>query len=231
MFTLDNFYQSKEWTGLVQIIKDARLTDDGYNICEYCQKPIIKAYDCIGHHKVHLTEDNVNDYTISLNADNIQLVHHRCHNLIHNKLGYVRREIYLVYGCPLSGKSSYVEGVAEPGDLIVDIDRIWQCVSGQPMYVKPGRLNAVVFGIRDFLLESVRLKRGKWNRCYLIGGYPLISERERLCKELGAREIYIDASKEVCIERLDTCDDGRDQGEWKKYIEEWWKRYRPSPPT
>lgn len=96
--------------------------------------------------------------------------------MIHNKLGHSGRRVYIVYGSPLSGKSSYVSEVAVAGDLIVDIDNIWQCVSGQPRYIKPNRLNAVVFSIRDALLDSVRYRRGKWQSAYVIGGYPFEAE-------------------------------------------------------
>jgi hypothetical protein len=225
-FTLDNFYQSGEWSKLLQQIKLDRVNGDGQLICWHCGKPITKAYDCIGHHTIYLTDQNVNDYEISLNADLIQLVHHRCHNKIHNKFGYKRKEIYLVYGSPLSGKSTFVNDNKDDGDLIVDIDNIWECVSGGKRYEKPPRLNAVVFAVRDKLLDCVKYRTGKWNNAYIIGGYPLISERERICKEYGAREIYIDCSYDECLSRLELAGD-RDKVEWKKFIDEWWRRYTP----
>lgn len=219
----NNFYQSKQWIKLLQVIKSERLNDEGELICEYCGKPIVKAYDCIGHHIIELTEDNVDDYNISLNPDNIQLVHHRCHNKIHNKLGYAGRKVYIVYGSPLSGKTSYVDSVKNEGDLIVDIDNIWQCVSGCERYVKPNRLKSIVFGVRDKLLEDIKYRRGKWSCAYIIGGYPLISERERLSRELGAELIFIDTSKEECISRIK---ENRSE-EWVLYVEDWWRLYSP----
>lgn len=225
MYTLQNFYKSKQWQKLLEVIKLERVNEDGQLICWHCGKPIVDKYDVIGHHTIFLTEDNVNNSEISLNPDLIQLVHHRCHNKIHNKLGYTKREIFLVYGSPLSGKSSYVKTVAEPGDLIIDINDIWKCVSGQPLHKKPPKLNAVVFGIRDRLLEMVKYRVGRWDNCYIIGGYPLISERERLCKELGAREIFIDTPKEECLQRLEESD--RDKSDYSKYIEEWWRKFTP----
>lgn len=229
MFTLDTFYQSKEWRKFREIVIQDRLTEQGYTVCEHCGKPIVRAYDCILHHcNTFLTEDNVNDVSISLNPDNIQLLHHRCHNLVHNKLGYKRREVFLVYGAPLSGKTSWVAESISEGDLVVDMDSIWQCVSGCDRYVKPPRLNAVVFGVRDYLIESIRVRRGKWNNAYLVGGFPLCSERERLCKTLGAREIYIEASKEECLARLEQTADGRDKDAWAEFIEEWFTRFLPS---
>lgn len=121
MVTLENFYKSKDWEGLIAVIKQERIADDGFLYCEHCGKPILKAYDCIAHHKEELTEENVHDPYIALNPDNIILVHHRCHNIIHNKLGYAVRQIFLVYGSPLAGKTTWVNNAKEPGDLIVDI--------------------------------------------------------------------------------------------------------------
>lgn len=221
---LYKFYRSDEWITLLLIIRNERVNDDGYNICEYCGKPIVKAYDCIGHHKIELTEENVNDYSISLNPDNIALVHHRCHNRIHNKLGYSNRKVYVVYGCPLSGKSSWVKEVAVAGDLIVDVDSIWQCVSGLERYNKPDRLKTVVLSTRDYLLESVRYRRGKWLNAYVIGGYPFAAERERLVDSLGAQEVFINTDKAVCLKRLYDCGD-RNVDEWEKYINDWWLQY------
>lgn len=219
-----SFYRSTEWKKLMDNLKLERVNEEGQVICEHCGKPIVKAYDIIGHHKIELDEENVLDANISLNPQNIMLVDHRCHNIIHNKLGYAHRQVYLVYGSPLSGKSSYVEQNMLSGDLIIDIDNIWQCVSGQPRYEKPARLKSIVFKIRDELLNSAKYRMGKWNNCYIVGGYPLQSERERLIRELGAREIFIDTDKEECLKRLEMVDDGRNKEEWTKYIDEWFER-------
>lgn len=225
METLATFYKSKKWEKLLKVLKMERLNENGELICFHCGKPITRQYDAIGHHTVFLTEDNVNDASISLNPDLIQFCHHRCHNAIHEKLGYTKREVFLVYGSPLAGKTTWVQNNMVEGDLIVDIDNIWQCVSGCPRYVKPNRVKSVVFHIRDELIDTVKCRYGRWNNVYIVGGYPLIGERERLCKELGAREIFIDTPKEECLMRLQACQDARDKTEWTKYIEDWWRKY------
>lgn len=231
MYTLSNFYQSKAWIKFRELVIAERLNDEDLIICEHCGKPIVRSYDIIAHHKNYLTEDNVNDVEIALNSDNIALVHHVCHNKIHDKLGNKQRKIYLVYGAPLSGKSTYVNNILCEGDLVIDMDNIWQCVSGSERYVKDGRLNSVVFSVRDTLIECVKYRRGKWTNAYIIGGYPLIGERQRICKELGAEEIYIESKKEECLERLGMCEDIRGKGElkknWKEYILDWFERYSP----
>lgn len=221
--TLDNFYQSKEWENFRRIVIAERTREDGFVYDEVTGKPILKRYDMILHHKEFLTEDNVNDVNISLNPDNIMIVSHKTHNKIHDKLGYRRKEIYIVYGSPLSGKTSFVKENMSEGDLLIDMDSIWECISGQKRYIKPPRLNAIAFMIRDNLIDAVKHRLGQWQSCYICGGYPLISERERLSKELGARLIYIESTKEECLARLENSD--RDKAEWKKYIDTWWNRY------
>ena len=75
----------------------------------------------------------------------------------------------------------------------MDMDLIWMMVSGCPKYIKPDRLKNVVFNVRDRLLECVEYRIGSWKNAYVVGGYPLVSERDRLIRRLGAKEIYIDS--------------------------------------
>lgn len=224
---LSSFYTSKKWIDLVTCLRHERVNDEGLLICEHCGRPIVNKYDCIGHHVIELTEENYQDANISLNPDNIILVHHKCHNKIHDRLGLsCIKQVFLVYGSPLSGKSTYVRKSMNYGDIVVDMDNIWQCISGQDKYVKPKRLTQNVFAIRDTLIDMIRVRRGNWLNAYIIGGYPLISERERLIKSLGAREIFIDTPKEECLQRL-LHDESRNKEEWTKYIENWWEKYTP----
>lgn len=220
MFTLNNFYKSKEWTDLLEVLKLERVSNNGDLLCEYCHKPIINKYDCIGHHVTELTEANVNDYNISLNPDNIKLIHFKCHNKIHERFGYLKQKVYIVYGSPCSGKSTWVNDIAYPDDLIIDLDNIWECICNSDKYHKPNRLKTNVFGIRDTLLDQVRTRTGMWRNAYYIATLPLASDRQRLADKLGAELIFIDTSYEECISRAANDD-------WKKYIDDWWEDYQP----
>ena len=222
---LFEFYRSKEWQDFREIVIAERIQDDGNVYDEVTGKPILRAYDLILHHKIELTEENVHDFNISLNPDNIMIVSHRTHNYIHDKFGYSHRQVYLVYGAPLSGKSKWIRENMCEGDLVVNIDDIWECVSGLKRYNKPNRLKSVVFKVRDTLIESVKYRQGKWNNAFICGGYSLQSERERLCKELGAREVFIDVPQSECYARLELCDCIEDKDEFKKYIDEWFERF------
>lgn len=225
--TLHSFYKSKEWLEFKASLILERAADDGLVYCEHCRKPIVRKGDIIPHHcNTFLTIDNVNDTNISLNPSNIQLVHFKCHNEIHNRFGTWTRHVYLVYGCPLSGKSTFVNERAGSHDLIIDIDKIYACISNNPMHDKSGRLADNAFAVRDCLLQEVKRKHGKWTNAFIIGGYPYRGERERLCTEYGAEEIYIECDEDTALDRLENMSDGRDKTEWRKHISTWFSRYQ-----
>lgn len=227
MFRLDTFYQSKEWLTFRLNVINERTQADGYIYDEVTHKPILRAYDLILHHRIELTDENVNDYNISLNPENIMVVSHKTHNLIHDNFNsYRRQQVFIVYGAPLSGKTTWVNENKGAGDLIVDINNIWQCVSGEAGE-KNNRLKGVVFKIRDAELEAVRFRLGKWNNAYIVGGYPLRTERERLLREMGAREIFIDTDRETCEQRAATASEPE---QMKKYIAEWFERFEIGKP-
>lgn len=226
-YTLADFYKSNDFEDLKTVLKAGRRKPDGFLYCEHCGKPMIAARDIIAHHIEPLTLDNVNDANITLNPANIQLVHFRCHNDIHDRFGVYTRHIYLVYGSPLSGKSTFVRERANIHDLIIDIDRIYECISNNPPYIKSGRITDNVFAVRDCLLEQIKTKRGKWVNAFIIAGMPYKGERERFCAEYGAEPIYIDTTPEEAHARLQAAQDGRDVKEWGKYIDRWFERYQP----
>lgn len=221
MSKVDQFYHGKKFRSLVDYLKADRLNHDGFITCAHCGKRILAKYDCIAHHTVELTEENVDDATISLNPDLIELICFQCHNIEHARFGFESlRQVYLVYGSPCSGKTTWVRKNANPEDLILDIDSIWQMITVNERYVKPNRLRANVFGLWDELIRQVQYRVGKWRCAYIIGGYPLKMDRERLCNQLGAEEVFIDVSKDECITRAK-----QRGGEWSDYVEKWFEMH------
>lgn len=232
MFRLETFYQSKEWLAFRKQLIEDRTHEDGFIYDEITKQPIVRAYDLILHHKEELTDENVNDYNVSLNPDNILIVSHKTHNRIHERFGTpTRQQVYIVFGAPLSGKTSWVRENKGAGDLVLDIDSIWECIGAGERYIKPNSLKEDVFAVRDCLLDCVRYRRGKWHNAYVIGGYALSSDRERITRELAAREIFIDTPKEVCFERLEMDEARRTLPQYKEFIEEWFRLYEISKPA
>ena len=202
---------------------------DGILYDEHNGQPLLRSYDIVAHHKIPITMQNVNDYSISLNPENIMLVSHRSHNEIHARYGFMTmKKVYYVYGAPCSGKSTFVMQSKGNSDLVIDIDRIWQAVTGGALYEKPDALKAPVFAVRDTLLDMVKTRTGKWERAWIIEGGALKGDRERRTAALGAESIYIDTDKETCLARL-ASDEKRIHvfTQWQGYIEQWFSTYQP----
>ena len=217
MFTLSNFYRSPEWEALRKSLMLERVDANGDVVCEHCNKPIVKAYDCIGHHKTPLTEGNVNNYDVSLNPDNVALVHHKCHNEIHNRFGTYTRHIYIVYGSPCSGKTTFVNERALKDDLIIDIDRIFEAINNG----RSNRLYDNVMQVYRLLVDMVKTRNGKWVNAYIIRGFPLKGERERLAAMLDAELVYIDTDKQTCLERA-----YKRAPDYNKFVLDWWQKFQ-----
>ena len=213
--SLEEFYKSKQWEKFIDLLKQERSNNKGDIICAHCGELIIKKYDCIGHHIEELT----------LNPDNVELIHFRCHNKAHRRFGSEGvREVYIVYGSPCSGKTTFVRENAGENDIILDIDNIYQCITVNDRYIKPERIRENVFGIRDCILDMIKCRRGKWYTAWVIGSYPLLMERTRLETVLGAKSIFIDTDKETCLNRA------RDRPkEYQRFVEDWWNKFQPSP--
>lgn len=222
------FYKSKKWEAFRKIIIDERTEHDGFVRCSICGQPIIKKYDLVIHHKEELTEDNVDDVNISLNPDNVECVHFKCHNKEHKRFGFngqITKKVFIVYGSPLSGKTTWVRDNASERDLIVDIDSLYEAINIAPRYHKPSAASSMVFDLRDTLLDRIKVRSGKWESAYIVGGYPLEAERQRLSERVNAdRVILIESTEAECLQRVEEC--GRPP-EWKEYVKEWFSLQPP----
>jgi predicted kinase len=212
------FYCSKPWRDL-----SYRLKIEAKGRCSRCGEVIEDFSQLIGHHKIELTEDNVDDPNISLNPIHIEIICFNCHNKEHRRFGN-KQHVYIVYGSPLSGKSTLVRELMQHGDIVLDMDALWQAVTFQPEYIKPKNVRFNVFKIRDDILDQIKTRYGQWYDAYIIGGYPDKYERERLAQSLGAEFIYCESTKEECIKRLEQSNKPK---QWLEYINDWWEKYSP----
>lgn len=235
--TRQQFYKSKQWEDFRKVIIEERTDADGFVHCSDCGKPILKKYDLIIHHKQELSEYNVNDVMVALNPDNVECVCFRCHNKEHERFGFnktsagrnVKKHVYIVYGSPCAGKTTWVHDVATADDLIVDLDSIWQMISINARYDKPAPLRSVVFEMRDKLYDIIKYRSGKWHNAYIITGGAMKGDRDRLKQRVAADElIFIDTPKNECIKRVMNramTDDQKE--EWMHYVMDWFEKFQP----
>lgn len=219
MDIVKGFYFTKSWLELSYALKVQR-----GGVCARCGFTPLTKEDwalLIAHHTIELTEKNVTDPSISLNPDLIEIICIHCHNKEHRRFGY-EQKVYIVWGAPLSGKSTAVKQLITPGDIVLDIDALWQALTYQPPYIKSNNCRFNVFKVRDSILDQIKTRYGQWCDAYVIGGYPDRYERERLARDLGAELIYIESTKWECLARLEK---SNRPAAWRQYIEDWWYEY------
>lgn len=219
------FYCRKDYLDLAQACK---IKSGG--VCAKCGG-VFDISELRPHHKVELTLDNIDDVNITLNPDNIEVLCHDCHNAAHKRFGYAvgAKHVYLVYGSPCAGKTTYVNSVATRNDLIVDLDKIHRAICICGLYDKPDATKRVAFNVRDYLLDEVRTAthRRKWQDAYIIGTYPDRIDRDVFVQDYGAELVHIDTSKEECIKRAyQDIERSSIRDAVIGWINAYWERYR-----
>lgn len=219
------FYCRKDYLDLAQACK---IKSGG--VCAKCGG-VFDISELRPHHKVELTLDNIDDVNVTLNPDNIEVLCHDCHNAAHKRFGYAvgAKHVYLVYGSPCAGKTTYVNSVATRNDLIVDLDKIHRAICICGLYDKPDATKRVAFNVRDYLLDEVRTAtpRRKWQDAYIIGTYPDRIDRDMFVQDCGAELVHIDTSKEECIKRAyQDIERSSIRDAVIGWINAYWERYR-----
>lgn len=193
---IDAFYHSKAWRDLSYLL---RLKSGK---CQRCGR-VADMKQLHAHHKVLLTPSNVNDTSISLNPDKIEILCNSCHDEEHNRFGYAEHHIYIIYGAPCSGKTTYALERMSNNDIIVDLDLIYEMLTGQDGHEHSDGLRFIAFKIRDTLYDIIKTRYGRFNDAYIVAGLPHRGEREALARRLGAELVHIDTSEGECIKRAE----------------------------
>lgn len=234
------FYRGQDWEYCKQQVTQERLID-GALYCEHCGKIILKSFNpnernnrnaVVYHHIKHLTNLNVNDASISINPNNIMVVHWQCHNEIHNRFNgvaqKVERKVYLITGASCSGKTTFVRERIQEGDIVLDIDDIWQMVSGQQRYVKPNQLKPIVFNIRNEIKDQIAKGAGTWRNAFIIESLPIATDRKREAERYKAHNVELitmEATREECLQRLYSNPQGRNIKAYEEYINDYYDSY------
>ena len=222
-----NFYTSSAW----RKVRERKIAESG-GICCRCGRVFNDTSQLIVHHKQHLKGTDYNDPNKAFNDDNLEVICMDCHNKEHDRFK-TKKHVYIVYGAPFSGKTTFVRENKEKDDLVVNLDELFRAITLNEMYDKPDCLKYNVFMLRDSLFDQIKMrypKSGGWRNAWIIGGYSNKFDLESIRKRVNADEcILVDTSREECLKRLDACKDFRSKQKAlrKQYIEDRFKEYTP----
>lgn len=110
--------------------------------------------------------------------------------------------VYLVYGSPCSGKSTYIKEHKQDGDIVCDVDRLYSAISLNGEHQTELYAQEFASMLHKEMIEIIRERKGHWKNVYVVS---LANTKEKLQAEkerINADEcIFIDTPYEVCMER------------------------------
>lgn len=132
----------------------------------------------------------------------------------------------LVCGPAGSGKSSYVREHMEPGDLVLDLDRITQALSDQPYHSDAPHLVPFACEARDAIIERLK-KPSAVHHAWIIHGGARHRDRAPLLAA-GAKLVVLAVPAEECMRRIESDPQRTEfQRPWREIVDRWWRVYEP----
>lgn len=131
----------------------------------------------------------------------------------------------IVCGPPGSGKSTWVQDHASPGDIVIDLDDILVAVSGERRHAVSKRWLPKALELRNGRLRALHTERAA-GRAFFIVGAPAKDERDWWQSNLGGQVVVLDVPADECLRRL--ADDPARAGLASRYagtVREWWERF------
>lgn len=128
--------------------------------------------------------------------------------------------VFLIYGSPCSGKSTYVKEHKKDGDIVCDVDRLYSALSYNEEHQTELYAQEVASMLYKSLLAIIHDRQGNWKNAYVIS---IANTKERVkaeAEQINADEcIFIDTPYEVCMERA------KDRPPYFPWIiQEWFER-------
>ena len=128
-------------------------------------------------------------------------------------------KVYVIYGSPLSGKTTYVDKHKGDNDLIYDYDKIMSVLSGKPSHIHNNSLLPYVMDIRDLIIDKVRYEKNIEN-VWIITTRVSEDLKKRL-SSLNPNYKEIKISREQAHDRLLLQGGDRDVSLWQRLIDEY----------
>ena len=110
--------------------------------------------------------------------------------------------VYLIYGSPCSGKSTYIKEHIKDNDLVCDVDLIYQAIGNHEAHDADLYVHEVALLLKHSLLDIIRDRKGGWSNAYVVS---IANTKDKLKTEMerikADEAIFIDTPYEVCMER------------------------------
>lgn len=128
-----------------------------------------------------------------------------------------------------SGKTTYCNKYRQPGDVVIDLDLIFQGITGAAKYDKPPDLWPWARGCRDALLDMAEAIQPPGN-VWILTGAPTPAERQEYADRFPGCSIHVfPVPVEECARRCKADPERSDKLDWNNLIFRWWFQYQARP--
>lgn len=130
----------------------------------------------------------------------------------------------VIWGCPCSGKSTYVEENIGSRDLVYDYDRLIRAMTYRDHHVaEKSHAHDIAISYRLSFINKL-LGGVDADTAWILTRYPTNSLRT-LLEPLEPEYIKMDVSQEECLSRLMADPTRPDKEAWEEVIKDWFSRY------
>lgn len=239
-----SFYNSAKWIKTRDAYIAEHMTEDG-GLCESCREAVGEEL----HHIIPLSPANIGDPSIALDPKNLMWLCKDCHFKAHRAMiaeqsersresrrrilqngcymdenGFLQKQkVFVVWGAPASGKSTYVAREKKRGDLVLDLDLLKAALYGETGRCEGcgENLLPLAISVRDFILEQVQLGTADCENVWVIASLPKKAVRNALRESLNAELVYIESDYHECLRRA-RADPSRHDKVFQQYIIDRW---------
>lgn len=129
--------------------------------------------------------------------------------------------VYLIYGSPCSGKSTYIKEHMTDNDIVCDVDLLYAAIGNHDAHDADLYVHDVALQLKEKLFDIIRDREGGWQNAYVVS---LANTDEKLkadMERVNADEaVFIDTPYDVCMERA------KDRPPYFQFlILEWFERW------
>jgi 5-methylcytosine-specific restriction protein A len=140
---------------------------------------------------------------------------------------------WVIAGPPGAGKSTYVRAHQQPGDMLLDFDRMLRSLTGEAWDASRvwsadmDALSPFAWAAYDGVIERLRTTPFD-GAVWVIGTLAETARRRELTTKLGARCLVLATPAEVCLAQI--AQDPRREAHqsrefWTAFVRQWWERF------
>ena len=200
--------------------------------CEICGEQAAT----IVHHLDPVSSGNA----VSCHVSRLQSVCARCHSKMEGwgagmSAALTRKDRrmmgkrWVICGAPCSGKSTWAEQHAAPGDIVWDLDKVALALTSMTTHTKPPETIPLLMAMREALVAWL-LDNDTIADVYLVATQR--ADAARIAARIGAEVVTMEADQATCLERL-AADGSRQQvaARQQQAIQNWFADDRGSVPS